>query len=267
MTKVVKNLVYVKPIIKERWHGLHKIGRAKFQGTSDVLQAVYDRNLGVLATGLDEEQRERLSKSMGVDLAPIQSNEYWHEFKVKLEDKTMIFDTNIPFQELQISMLRASSQIANSQKEHDNGMWPDAKYVIYDEQQEVEKEAKTAEVKANAFSIFSKLSPSKRLDVLKIFGKATTNSSEDFTYARLYEILEEDPKRFSEVASAKPEEIKVKALMFDLEGKGILRTKGAAYLYNDQQLGFDYDDTVMYLMNPKNQALLIKLTDDLKARE
>ena len=55
--KVVKNLVYVKPIIKERWHGLHKLGRAKFQGTADVIQAVYDKNIGTLATGLDEEQR------------------------------------------------------------------------------------------------------------------------------------------------------------------------------------------------------------------
>lgn len=264
--KVVKNLVYVKPIIKERWHGLHKLGRAKFQGTADVIQAVYDKTIGTLATGLDQEQRDRLSKAMGIDLNPLSTNEYWQEFKVKLEDKTMIFDTKIPFQELQISVLRASNLVANSQKEHDAGRWPDAKYVIYDEQQEVEKEAKTAEVKAQAVGVFSKLSPSKRLDILKIFGKATNNTSEDFTYARLYEILEEDPKRFTEVASAKPEEIKVKALVFDLETKGILRTKGAAYLYNDQQIGFDYDDTVTYLMNPKNQELLIKLTDDLKVR-
>ena len=62
------------------------------------------------------------------------------------------------------------------------------------------------------------------------------------------------------------EEIKVKALIFDLEAKGILRTKGTAYLYNDQQVGFDYADTVSYLMSPKNQELLVKLTDDLKAR-
>ena len=37
-----------------------------------------------------------------------------------------------------------------------------------------------------------------------------------------------------------PEEIKVRALVFDLEKIGILRRKGTAYLYNDQQVGFDY---------------------------
>ena len=65
----------------------------------------------------------------------------------------------------------------------------------------------------------------------------------------------------------KPEEIKIKSLMFDLEKIGILRRKGTAYLYNDQQVGFDYEDTVKYLLNPVNQELLIKLKDSLEMRD
>ena len=45
-----------------------------------------------------------------------------------------------------------------------------------------------------------------------------------------------------------------------------MRKKGASYLYNDQQIGFDYDDTVVYLLNPKNQELLVKLKTDLETR-
>jgi hypothetical protein len=261
------NLVYVKPIIKERWHGLHKQGRAKFQGTADVIQPVYDTNTGTLATGLSIKDQERLTKQLGVDLSPVSSNEYWNNFKIKLEDKTQIYDERIPLQELQISVLKASKFVANSQKELDEGHWPSAKYVIYDEKGEIQKEAVEAEVKAKANKLFSDLSPAKRLSLLKIFGKASDNVSDDFSYARLYEIVENDPKRFIEVASMKPAEINTKALIFDLENKGILRTKGTAYLYNDQQVGFDYDNTVEYLLNPKNQELLVKLTDDLKARK
>lgn len=261
-----KNLIYVKPIIKERWHGLHKVGRAKFQGTADVLQAVFDSTIGKLATGLDSEDEARLGSLLGVDLIATEANKYWNNFKVKLEDKTMIFDTKIPIQELQIKLMRASKYVANSQKEYDEGKWPHAKYVIYDEKQETEKQAKTAEVKAKANELFSKLTHSKRLDLLKVFGRDANNSTEEFSYAKLYEIVEDDPKRFIEVASMKPDEIKTKALIFDLENKGILRTKGTAYLYNDQQIGFDYESTVDYLLNPKNQELFIKLTDDLKAR-
>lgn len=260
------NLVYVKPIIKERWHGLHKQGRAKFQGTSDVIQPIFDSSIGRLATGLSEEEAKRLGNTLGTDLAPNSRNEYWNNFKIKLEDKTTIFDERIPIQELQVKVLKASKYIANSQKEYDLGEWPNAKYVIYDEKSEVEKEARTAEVKAKAIIMFSKLTHSKRVDLLKIFGRAADSATEEFSYARLYELVEEDSKRFIEVAGTKPEEIKVKALIFDLEKTGILRTKGAAYLYNDQQIGFDYDNTVEYLLHPKNQELFIKLSDDLKAR-
>ena len=262
-----KTLVYVKPIIKERWHGLHKQGRAKFQGTSDVIQPVYDSSIGRLATGLTTEDAERLGKTLGADLTPNSGNEFWQTFKVKLEDKTTIYDLSIPLQEIQVAVLKASKYIANSQKEHENGKWPNAKYVIHDEKQEIQKKARGAEVKAKAVTMFSKLTHAKRVDLLKIFGKAASNVSEDFSYSQLYEIVEDDPKRFMEVAGAKPEMIKIKSLIFDLEGKGILRTKGTAYLYNDQQVGFDYEDTVSYLMSPKNQELLVKLTDDLKARE
>ena len=139
--------------------------------------------------------------------------------------------------------------------------------MIYDEKGEIQKEAVQAEVKAKANKLFSELSPAKRLSLLKVFGKASDNVSDDFSYAKLYEIVEKEPVRFIEVASMKPAEINVKALIVDLTTKGILRTKGASYLYNDQQIGFDYENTVEYLLNPKNQELLVKLTDDLKARK
>ena len=131
-----KTLVYVKPIIKERWHGLHKQGRAKFQGTSDVIQPVYDSSIGRLATGLTTEDAERLGKTLGADLTPNSGNEFWQTFKVKLEDKTTIYDLSIPLQEIQVAVLKASKYIANSQKEHENGKWPNAKYVIHDEKLE-----------------------------------------------------------------------------------------------------------------------------------
>ena len=69
---------------------------------------------------------------MGVNLVATSANEYWHDFKIKLLDQTMIFDTSVPLQELQIHVLKASKFVANSQKELDKGLWPSAKYVIYE---------------------------------------------------------------------------------------------------------------------------------------
>ena len=259
--------IFLKPIMTEKWHGLHKVGRTKFQDTQDVIQVLYDRKQGALATGLDDDSESRLSTSLGVSLANNSANEFWHDFKIKLKDQTMIFNTDNPIEELQVYVMKASKFIANSQKELDAGQWPNAKYVIYDEQTELEKQASEVQTKAKAIDTFNKLSSEKKLDMLKLYGKAVENSSSDFVYTKLYEIVENDPIDFMTQANKSPEEIKVKALIFDLEKLGILRRKGTAYLYNDQQVGFDYDDTVSYLLSPKNQELLVKLKDSLEIRK
>tara|TARA_R100000152_G_C6774209_1_gene201880 strand:- start:759 stop:1640 length:882 start_codon:yes stop_codon:yes gene_type:complete len=259
--------IFLKPIMTEKWHGLHKVGRTKFQDTQDVIQVLFDRKKGALATGLDDDTEARLSSSLGVNLANNSTNEFWHDFKIKLKDQTMIFDTSKPMEELQVFVLKASKFIANSQKELEQGLWPSAKYVIYDEQTEIEKQAAEVQTKAKAIDIFNNLSPEKKLDILKLYGKAVENSSNDFVYTKLYEIVEDNPIDFITQATKSPEEIKVKALIFDLEKLGILRRKGTAYLYNDQQVGFDYDDTVSYLLSPGNQELLVKLKDTLEMRK
>ena len=261
-----RNLVYVKPIVRERWHGLHNIGRSKFEGTADVIQVLYDSKTGKLATGLEPDDETRLGSSLGKDLTNSPSNEFWQTFKVKLEDKTMIFDTGIPLHELQLKVLKASKFCANSQKEMDKGLWPAAKYVIYDESLEVEKQAAAVQLKAQAIAIFSELSPQRKIDILKIFGRSVDNNSDNFVYAKLYEIVENETQEFIRVSSMKPAEIKVRSMVFDLEKTGILRRKGTAYLYNDQQVGFDYDSTVDHLLDPKQQELLIKLKTDLEVR-
>ena len=259
--------IFLKPIMTEKWHGLHKVGRTRFQDTQDVIQVLFDSKSGALATGLDNDTEARLSSSLGVSLANNSANEFWHDFKIKLKDQTMIFNTDNPIEELQVYVMKASKFIANSQKELDAGKWPSAKYVIYDEQTELEKQASEVQTKAKAIDIFNNLSPEKKLDMLKLYGKATENSSNDFVYTKLYEIVENDPIDFIAQANKSPEEIKIKALIFDLEKIGILRRKGTAYLYNDQQVGFDYDDTVSYLLNPGNQELLVKLKDSLEMRQ
>ena len=259
-----RNLVYVKPIVRERWHGLHNIGRSKFEGTADVIQVLYESKTGKLATGLDSDDESRLGSSLGQDLD--NNSDFWNTFKVKLEDKTMIFDMAIPLHELQLKVLKASKFSANSQKELDRGDWPYAKDVIYDESLEVEKQAAAVQVKAQAIAIFSELSPQRKIDILKIFGRSVENNSDNFVYAKLYEIVEGETQEFIRVASMKPAEIKVRSMVFDLEKTGILRRKGTAYLYNDQQVGFDYDNTVEHLLDPKQQELLIKLKTDLEVR-
>ena len=150
-----QTLVYVKPIVRKKWHGLNELGRSKFQDTSDVLMALYDSKIGKMATGLDTDDETRLGSALGADLSS--ASEYWESFRIKLKDQTMIFNTSIPLQELQVKLLQASKFVGNSQREIDGGKWPQAKYVIYNEAQELEKEANVVEFKAKAIELFNKL--------------------------------------------------------------------------------------------------------------
>ena len=111
-----KHLVYVKPILKERWHNLHLQGRSKFADTYDTIQPVYSSKLGHLATGLDEGDAKRLGAVLGVNLTPSTNNEYWAHFKVKMHDKTMVFDLSNALDEVRISVLRACKWVANSKR-------------------------------------------------------------------------------------------------------------------------------------------------------
>ena len=86
-------LVEVRPIEKERWHGL----KGKDAITRPVvIEALLSSTTGKLATGLTPEDRERLEKETGYDLSPDYKAGKPHPFWsspaafVKLEHKTNI---------------------------------------------------------------------------------------------------------------------------------------------------------------------------------
>ena len=124
-------LVEVRPIEKERWHGL----KGKDVITRPVvIEALLSSTTGKLATGLTPEDRERLEKETGYDLSPDYKAGKPHPFWsspaafVKLEHKTNIFDISNPLDEIRVKIMKASDLVANSQKEYDEGKFDN--YII-----------------------------------------------------------------------------------------------------------------------------------------
>ena len=83
----------------------------------------------------------------GFDLSPIFINEKSHPFwdsktaQVKLEHKTNVFNTDRPIDEIKVKILKASDLVANSMKEYEEGKFPNALFVIFDEKEEVQLES------------------------------------------------------------------------------------------------------------------------------
>lgn len=261
--------VFIMPLLKDaEWHSLHEINMSRMPNTFETIRAFYDNELGRYATGLSDEEIIRYSEILKRDLTPSFNNDFWAtEIKLKIGNDGLILDPSNPLDEVKIAVAKANKYIANSLKEWKNGLWPDAKFVIKNEREEAEVEEASINVKLEASKLFDKLSPAKRKQLLKLYGKGANNVTDSFVTAKLYAEMENNPKGFIKKASMDAKELDIRSTLFDLENLGIIVNKGGQLTYNDDILGYDRDDAVANLMKPKAQELVIALKEKLEAKQ
>lgn len=261
--------VIITPITKENeWHSLHEINLSRMPNTFETIRAFYNAEKGHYDTGLTQEQIERLAVALKTDLTPNYDNEFWAtELKIKIGNDGIVLDPNNPLDEVKIAVAKANKFIANSVKELKNGLWPDAKFVIKNEKEEAEVEEATINTKIEAAKIFDKLTPIKRKQLLKLYGRAASNVTDSFVTAKLYEEMEKNPKDFIKRSSMDAKELDIRSTLFDLENLGIIVNKGGQLTYNDDILGYDREDAVANLLKPKAQELVLALKDKIEAKQ
>lgn len=261
-------IVEVRPIERERWHGL----KGKDSITRPVvIEALLSSTTGKLATGLTPEDRERLEKETGFDLSPDHNPNKIHPFWsspaafVKLEHKTNVFDVSNPLDEIKVKIMKASDLVANSQKEYDEGKFPEAQFVIYDEREEVELKASRAAIRRKVVIEADKLSLTRKAEIIQIvLGIAVRNQSNDFIDLKLDEAIDKDgPQRILDLIKRDKARTSLHATVLEAIHKNVLRKEGTAVYYMDDQLGFDIEATIDYLQDSKNQALKAQIIERL----
>lgn len=261
-------LVEVRPIERERWHGL----KGKDAITRPVvIEALLSNTTGKLATGLTPEDRERLEKETGHDLSPEYNPNKPHPFWsspaafVKLEHKTNIFDLSNPLDEIRVKILKASDLVANSQKEYDEGKFPLAQFVIYDEREEVEMKASKAAIRRKVVIEADKLSATRKAEIIQIIlGLTVRNQSNDYIDLKLDEAIDKDgPQRVLDLIKRDKARTSLHATVLEAIHKNVLRKDGTAVYYMDDQIGFDIESAIDYLQDSKNQALKAQIIEKL----
>ena len=261
-------LVEVRPIERERWHGL----KGKDAITRPVvIEALLSSTTGKLATGLTPEDREKLEKETGYDLSPDYKAGKPHPFWsspaafVKLEHKTNIFDLSNPLDEIRVKIMKASDLVANSQKEYDEGKFPLAQFVIYDEREEVEMKASKAAIRRKVVIEADKLSATRKSEIIQIvLGVTTRNQSNDFIDLKLDEAIDKDgPQRVLDLIQRDKARTSLHATVLEAIHKNVLRKEGTAVHYMEDQLGFDIEAAIDYLADKKNQALKAQIIEKL----
>lgn len=258
-------LIEVRPIEKKSWHG--KKGKENFK-QPEKLSALVNGETLEYATGLTQEEVEIYGKKLRQDLNPQFNRDDPHPFwdspmaAVTLENKTMFLNTDLPLEFIHVKIMKASKYVANSVREYNDGHFPDATHVIFDEREEVEVKAAKILVKQKAITEAGKLTNNQKAQiVLLISGKIVKGKSDDFMTVELSKLIENDAEEVLRYIQRDATVIAGESMVAEALQKNVLRRAGHKVMYHDFDLGSELSDVSLYLEKPENQTLKLKILE------
>lgn len=258
MEKEIK-MIIVRPLKQASWSGFHRFPKCK-----DTVVATLGR--GGYNTGLTPEDEERLENAMQLKKGELGRNSnFWKDYTVNIFEEDLRLDLSIPKDEIDYAILLGSKKVANSLKEVNEGKWPKAKYVIYDYIEEAKAENMEIQSKKKAWKKFATMNTSDMKQVLKLMGRNADSMIDEVVENTLTKIVEDSPEEFNAIVGI--DNFKTRILVEDLLHVNLLRKVGSKYLYADDVIGYNLEEAVQYLNDPKNQEILITLQEKLNSKQ
>lgn len=245
----------LKPLKPNPWSGIHRYANcAHYLGP-------YLKRSGQRYTGLDEFNRERFEKILGVDLRP--SSEFWDNYSIRIDENYVVIDTDDgPEEELKYLFLKSHKRVAASLRDRK----ATADYVLIQPEEDAKAENEINRIKRKASSEFDRMGINEMRKALRIFGYNPDSTGDSVVESNLYKIVESDPKKFLTVwVDNKDREILF--LLEDAVASNIIRKTKTTYKYGTDVIGGTADDAIAYLKNPANQDLKIAITSQLEAKK
>lgn len=260
-------LVEVRPLNIKKWHG--KEGKESFTQPKTI-EALYDRKTGRYATGLTEEEAEKYSKLLGVDLSdifnPSVPHSYWgtKAASIPLENNTILFNTEKPVDFVKVKVLKASKFVANSMKEYEQGLFPEATHVIYDESEEISLRASKVQLKNKAIKLADKMSSDEKINIIQILSeKSLKGRSNDFIDVEIDRLITDKTDDFIKYAKMDKQEVFSRAIILEAIYKNILTKEGAAIVYMNEEIGSDFEAAVDWFTTTTNSKLKVAILEKL----
>lgn len=264
--------VIIKPIPEQsKWHG--KTGKDSF-ARPHGLEVLLDSATGKYATGLTEEETIEYQIKTGLDLSNTykhgEPHPYWSttSAKIKLPSHSLILNTEKDTDFIKIKNLKASKFVANSFKEWEDGLYPEATHIIYDEVEDVEMKATKVQRKNKAILWLAKQSLDYKTNIVRLLSeKSVAGRSQDFIDVEVDALLNnnETLEEIITLISMDKAEFTVRATIQEGINRRVLTMEGNAIFYMGEKLGFDMDDTVKYFLDPNNQQLKVVVMQKIQA--
>ncbi|MDB4285902.1 hypothetical protein N9933_01210, partial [bacterium] len=161
---------------------------------------------------------------------------------------------------IKVKVLKASKYVANSKKELEEGFYPDATHVIFDEAEEVKVRAAKVEIKKKAIIQSASLSKDKKIQIILILsGKNLKGKSDNFVEVELDKLTESKPTEVLRHLNFDAEDLTNHALVLEALQKSVFRKKGHNILYIDSIIGTDILEVVDYLKKDENQSFRLNI--------
>lgn len=204
----------------------------------------------------------------------------------KLNDGSTVLDLSTLDGVCGYHVMLASSRVANSQKEMRSHKWPKAQWYIADTQESEEIKYTKNRQKSKAFAELEsdKLTPSIKAKICAILdlASAKTTLTEEQSTNLLYDYIENSGTgpvsnidKFMELTSslknkASREEFEAKYLLKKALDYRVVYEKQSTYTWTRPsgsiELGSTYTEAIEFLLNPKKQALIEELEEEIKAK-
>lgn len=263
----IPTTVLIKQFRKNGWIDGAPDAEFQLSNTATVLCVQPEKGTGMLNTGLTKEDEIRLEKALGLDPGRLsRTSNFWDQdkFNIRFEKGGItLHPKSKPMDELKWRVMLAHTWIANSEKTKYD--WPFAWYIMTSEEEETMETNKTINTKAEAFKEFLSMSEQSLKDFLVAYGKNPgTNAGLDFIKAQVGKIVDTEPSVFLSLITSP--DYKYKIFLRKLVDKGIVRENGGKYtLVGGEVLGFSFDQAIDFMLNSKNQEVLVSLKGQLSA--
>lgn len=260
--------IEIRPIEKEKWH--KKKGAESFK-QDVVIEALVDSRKNVFVTGLNEEEVKKYSAELGIDLNPaVLLDGKPHPFygskagRLKLPNRTMFLEISNPRNFVLYKLALASKLVANSIKEYEEGLFPEASHVIFDEEQEINRKASKIQKKNAAIKKALKMTLEEKANiVLLLINKLVKGRSQDYIDVLIDEIIETQIDAFLTYSDMTKEELYTRAIILEALQRNVLTKEGSAICYMGNTLAHTFEDAIEYFKDANNQKLKVTILEKL----
>jgi len=247
--------VILRPLGKNAWSGL-----VRYRNCFDVLRPYYTRS-GRIYTGLTQADAERLGKVLGRDLNP--SSEFWTDWVgIKVGAKDLYLNVEDPMDELRYLFLKNHKNVAGSIFERKAG----ARYVLINKEEEAKKANVYNKAKRRASREFDRMSSEDVRRCLRLYGQNASSMGAEQAESMLFDLVDGNPQKYLDIwVDNKDREINY--LIESAVSKNVIRKTKNIYKYGSDIIGYNLDDVIAYLSNPKNQDLKLAIMNAIGTKE